>query len=640
MRLLVIQKLGIMAKILMSLTLFFVFIGNVSAQIEQASNEAVVSLPAGKYHHTDQTTGEELTCDKCPAGTHISRHCTETNLRECSPCRNGTYTKHENGIERCHQCRKPCKAPMIEKTTCTALYDRECVCPPGFYIDQDTCKHHTECPKGWGVRKKGSELEDVKCRQCSRGTFSDVPSSVLRCRTHTNCSAQGLVVITLGTRESDNTCGTSYALSSTTLAEEIHKVSSVAFSEKNDSTAGAHASAIKPTWISMVTKPLHKTNGTAPNNSGASAATEHYRGTKPPPSHHNQHQEHHSHLSITKLQPVMETVEDIVVHGPGFKPTRRGSPRPSSHKHFDINEHLPWMIVLFLLLMLVVIVVCSVKKSSRVLKRGPKQDPSSIVENAIQKKPSTPTRNKEKWIYYSNGQGVDILKLVSAQIGSQWIDMYQSLANATEREVAAFSNGYKADHERAYAALQHWTIRDQDANLAKLINALRRHRRNDVVEKIRGVMEDNPQLDINKLITAVHVNQCHSPTHKPSEPAGVIIEPSPGDKSKRFFADESEPLLRCDSTSSNNSPLSRTGSFITKEKKDTVLRQVRLDPCDLQPIFDDMLHVLNLEELHVIDEIPQAEDKLDKLFEVAGVKSQDASQKLLDSVYSHLPDLL
>ncbi|RXM27978.1 Tumor necrosis factor receptor superfamily member 21 [Acipenser ruthenus] len=512
---------------------------------------------------------------------------------------------------------------MIEKTTCTALYDRECVCPPGFYIDQDTCKHHTECPKGWGVRKKGSELEDVKCRQCSRGTFSDVPSSVLRCRTHTNCSAQGLVVITLGTRESDNTCGTSYALSSTTLAEEIHKVSSVAFSEKNDSTAGAHASAIKPTWISMVTKPLHKTNGTAPNNSGASAATEHYRGTKPPPSHHNQHQEHHSHLSITKLQPVMETVEDIVVHGPGFKPTRRGSPRPSSHKHFDINEHLPWMIVLFLLLMLVVIVVCSVKKSSRVLKRGPKQDPSSIVENAIQKKPS-----------------VDILKLVSAQIGSQWIDMYQFLANATEREVAAFSNGYKADHERAYAALQHWTIRDQDANLAKLINALRRHRRNDVVEKIRGVMEDNPQLDINKLITAVHVNQCHSPTHKPSEPAGVIIEPSPGDKSKRFFADESEPLLRCDSTSSNNSPLSRTGSFITKEKKDTVLRQVRLDPCDLQPIFDDMLHVLNLEELHVIDEIPQAEDKLDKLFEVAGVKSQDASQKLLDSVYSHLPDLL
>ncbi|KAK5903955.1 hypothetical protein CgunFtcFv8_007693 [Champsocephalus gunnari] len=109
---------------------------------------------------------------------------------------------------------------------------------------------------------------------------------------------------------------------------------------------------------------------------------------------------------------------------------------------------------------------------------------------------------------------------------------------------------------------------------------------------------------------------------------------------KCFFPDESEPLLRCDSTSSKDSALSRNGSFITKEKKDTVLRQVRLDPCDLQPIFDDMLHILNPEELHIIEEIPAAEDKLDQLFEIAGVKSQEASQTLLDSVYSHLPDLL
>lgn len=80
--------------------------------------------------------------------------------------------------------------------------------------------------------------------------------------------------------------------------------------------------------------------------------------------------------------------------------------------------------------------------------------------------------------------------------------------------------------------------------------------------------------------------------------------------------------------------------LFSTEKKDTVLRQVRLDPCDLQPIFDDMLHILNPEELRVIEEIPQAEDKLDRLFEIIGVKSQEASQTLLDSVYSHLPDLL
>lgn len=89
-----------------------------------------------------------------------------------------------------------------------------------------------------------------------------------------------------------------------------------------------------------------------------------------------------------------------------YRPTRRGSPRPSTHNNFDINEHLPWMIVLLLLLVLVVIVVCSVKRSSRVLKKGPMQDPSSIMEKAIQKKPpAPPAQVKEKWIYYANGQG-------------------------------------------------------------------------------------------------------------------------------------------------------------------------------------------------------------------------------------------
>lgn len=83
---------------------------------------------------------------------------------------------------------------------------------------------------------------------------------------------------------------------------------------------------------------------------------------------------------------------------------------------------------------------------------------------------------------------------MAAQIGSQWKDIYQFLANAAEREVAAFSNGYSADHERAYAALQHWTIRDPEANLAKLISALRRYKRNDVVENIRGLMEDTSQV--------------------------------------------------------------------------------------------------------------------------------------------------
>ncbi|KAK5914590.1 hypothetical protein CgunFtcFv8_009020 [Champsocephalus gunnari] len=60
----------------------------------------------------------------------------------------------------------------------------------------------------------------------------------------------------------------------------------------------------------------------------------------------------------------------------------------------------------------------------------------------------------------------------------------------------------------------------------------------------------------------------------------------------------------------------------------------------MQPISHDVLHMLTPEELHIIEEIPAAEIKLDQLFQIAGVKSQEASQALLDSVDSHLPDPL
>ncbi|XP_063298123.1 tumor necrosis factor receptor superfamily member 21 [Pelobates fuscus] len=585
-----------------------VHLGFVEAESVQLSEKTTIILPSGKYHHTDPESNASLICDKCPAGTYVSRHCTKSTLRECSPCTNGTFTKHENGVERCHACRPPCEKPLVEKMPCTALFDRECSCPTGAFLFNDTCTPHTVCPIGWGVRKKGSDTENVKCKICSGRTFSDVPSSVMKCKTHTNCLELGLGVLSPGTNKRDNICGPLSSspppvLNSTRAENEPPDV--YIESGTND------------------TKYLNKTD----NWDTSRQQTDH---TKRP------------QLTDVVQHPGIVKIAGQSAKNTEFKTTKRGPPRQNSNR-FDINEHLPWMIVLFLLLVLVIIVVCSVRKSSRTLKKGPKQDPSSIVEKAGFKKSNALAHNREKWIYYCNGHGIDILKLVAAQVGSQWQDIYQFLCNANEQEVAAFSNGYTADHERAYAALQHWTIRGPEATLAKLISALRQHRRNDVVEKIRGLMEDTVQIENNKLTLPVNVNQqvpIQETGIKSPDPTVLTVEPSPLDKTKGFFADESEPLLRCDSTSSGSSALSRTGSFITKEKKDTVLRQVRLDPCDLQPIFDDMLPILSPEELHVIDKIPQEEDKLDRLFEIAGVKSQEASQKLLDSVYSHLPDLL
>ncbi|KAG9347583.1 hypothetical protein JZ751_005153 [Albula glossodonta] len=644
-----------MSVIYIPLTLL-ALVGDVPAQA-LALGAVTESLSAHQYYHTDPSTSRQQACDKCPAGTYVSKHCTQTAVRECSRCSNGTYTNNENGMEQCQKCHAPCTPPLLEKEPCTATSDRKCACSPGTFASGGTCRPFSQCAKGWGVRRPGSQSEDVRCRVCPRGTFSSTSSSVDKCQPHTNCSALGQVLSTPGTKDSDNICsppptaGRSTTLTPTMAPSVFADASSSVMTHKDTVELTSGVQDLELSLSSKGTLPSNtdtRTAGPISEDSGGdgvagavttTAAAIQPGPTDPPRKHHKRPRDHQSQQPAPK-RVAMDTLAEGKAQSVGYRPTRRGSPRPSTHKHFDINEHLPWMIVLLLLLVLVVIVVCSVKRSSRVLKKGPRQDPSSIMEKAIQKKPAAPTQVKEKWIYYSNGQGVDILKLVAAQIGSQWIDMYQYLANATEREVAAFSNGYSADHERAYAALQHWTIRDSDANLAKLINALHRQRRIDVVEKIRGVMEDNPQFDLNQLMTSVNVTQSLSPCHKPLESPGIVVEQSPVDRTKGFFADESEPLLRCDSTSSKDSALSRTGSFITKEKKDTVLRQVRLDPCDLQPIFDDMLHILNPEELHVIEEIPMAEDKLDRLFEIAGVKSQEASQTLLDSVYSHLPDLL
>ncbi|KAG8445745.1 hypothetical protein GDO86_010508 [Hymenochirus boettgeri] len=587
-----------------TLTIVILLSGSTGAASVLISEKTTIVLPSGKYHHTNLESDTDFICDKCPAGTYVSKHCTASALRECSPCPSGTFTRHENGNDRCHVCRSTCQLPLVEKMPCTALSDRECSCPPGTFLQNDTCAPHSLCPVGWGVRKKGSETEDVKCKICSRGTFSNVPSSSIKCKTYTNCSELGLAVIKPGTNEQDNICG---PLSSTAPTG--------VYSNHTDELRDVYNKSAKNETIYL--------NTTQDRNE----------------EHQQNHHRKMPSAAVDIQTHVNKKSDNKVPKSPGLRTTKRAPPRQNPH-HFDINEHLPWMIVLFLLLVLVIIVVCSVRKSSHTLKKGPKQDPSSIVEKAGFKKSNTLAQNREKWVYYSNGHGIDILKLVAAQIGSQWQEIYLVLCNANEHEVATFSKGYAADHERAYAALQHWTIRGPEASLAKLIHALRQHRRNDVVEKIRGLMEDTVQMETDKLTLPVNVNQPLPNPSKPPEPTLLTVEPSPQDKNKGFFVDESEPLLRCDSTSSGSSALSRTGSFITKEKKDTVLRQVRLDPCDLQPIFDDMLHILSPEEFHVLEKIPQAEDKLDRLFEIAGVKSQEASQKLLDSVYSHFPDLL
>lgn len=162
------------------------------------------------YQHTDPESGTQLVCDKCPAGTYVSLHCSPSAMRECSPCPEGTFTRRENGIQQCHRCRVPCPAGFIEKTPCTTTQDRICTCPPNSFLSREggtECKPHSLCPPGSRVKKRGSETEDLLCKPCTKGTFSNVESSTMKCRSHTDCQAQGLILLIPGTRDTDNVCG-------------------------------------------------------------------------------------------------------------------------------------------------------------------------------------------------------------------------------------------------------------------------------------------------------------------------------------------------------------------------------------------------------------------------------------------------
>lgn len=186
------------------------------------ADQAVLS--PRRYQHTDPDSGTQLDCDKCPAGTYVSVHCSLAAVRECSPCPEGTFTRGENGVQQCHRCRPPCPAGFIEKAPCTATQDRICTCPPNTFLSEaggTECKPHSLCPPGTRVKKRGTQTEDVFCRPCTKGTFSGVKSNEMKCRTHTNCQAQGLVLLTPGTKDSDNVCGPASTVSSSSSSVSI-----------------------------------------------------------------------------------------------------------------------------------------------------------------------------------------------------------------------------------------------------------------------------------------------------------------------------------------------------------------------------------------------------------------------------------
>ncbi|XP_061795146.2 tumor necrosis factor receptor superfamily member 1B isoform X1 [Nerophis lumbriciformis] len=153
-----------------------------------------------------------LCCSKCPPGRRLTRECNETADSVCEPCGRDQYMESWNYAPNCFSCAKCRTYKGLQFTqVCLSTAMSKCECRPGMYCIMESdeqlcteCLHHTACKAGYGVSVPGTSNANVKCKQCSDGTFSDVSSAVEPCRPHTSC--HGRPVLKAGTSTWDTVC--------------------------------------------------------------------------------------------------------------------------------------------------------------------------------------------------------------------------------------------------------------------------------------------------------------------------------------------------------------------------------------------------------------------------------------------------
>ncbi|KAL4646232.1 tumor necrosis factor receptor superfamily member 6B [Arapaima gigas] len=163
-----------------------------------------VSVSTTTYQWTDDVTGEPVTCDRCPPGTYVLRHCGANRRTECGACPERHYTEFWNYVEFCRYCSVFCSENQFEKVPCSAKHNRVCECKDGYYLNSDFCSPHRVCPSGEGVSHPGTAYTNVKCEPCPEGSFSSKPSSTEGCRKHSQCM-NGEKIIP-GTKKQDTFC--------------------------------------------------------------------------------------------------------------------------------------------------------------------------------------------------------------------------------------------------------------------------------------------------------------------------------------------------------------------------------------------------------------------------------------------------
>ncbi|GAA6093268.1 tumor necrosis factor receptor superfamily member 10C-like [Tachysurus ichikawai] len=151
-----------------------------------SSTESFVHSQKETTYLREISPGKTVLCKRCPPGYRLQEHCTEKKQTVCQPCTVGYYTEVWNYIYECLPCRW-CRSSQVEVQKCTSTTNRKCGCKEGFYLDtSDICRPHTVCPRGYGVKQKGTPVKDTVCELCRYRRTTD---GQLSCGPHTECNS-------------------------------------------------------------------------------------------------------------------------------------------------------------------------------------------------------------------------------------------------------------------------------------------------------------------------------------------------------------------------------------------------------------------------------------------------------------------
>ncbi|XP_040009792.1 tumor necrosis factor receptor superfamily member 14-like [Xiphias gladius] len=172
---------------------------------------AAITVPGLCCRAKEYPTRDGHCCPMCQKGTVVRRDCTPQSGTRCSPCENGTFMNHPNGLNKCFPCSSCVPAHgLFALQKCAATIDTVCGVLIGYFCKSlanntgcSMAEIHTHCAPGQRIKEPGTRRTDTVCEDCQPGYFSQ---DGVNCTAWTICS-ETQVKVKEGGPSNDVVCG-------------------------------------------------------------------------------------------------------------------------------------------------------------------------------------------------------------------------------------------------------------------------------------------------------------------------------------------------------------------------------------------------------------------------------------------------